>query len=73
MRSLGRGRDDKKELLAEGIVEEDVKSRLYVEMLELACKGEVCGELYRATIKRPNENISAAIFRFESNTKSGEQ
>lgn len=45
MRSFGRGRDDRKELLAEGIVDEDVNNRLYVEMLEFACKGEVCGEL----------------------------
>lgn len=45
VRSFGRDREDKKELLAEGIVDEDVNSRLYVEMLEFACNGEVCGEL----------------------------
>jgi len=29
--------------------------------------------LYRAIISRPRENMSAAMFRFESRTKSGEQ
>ena len=42
-------------------------------MLELACNGEMCGELYRATMSRPRENMSAATFRFVSKTKSGEQ
>ena len=73
VRSLGRGRDDRNPLLAEGIVEEDANSLLYVVTLELACRGEACGELYRAIINNPNENMSAAKFRFESRTKSGEQ
>jgi hypothetical protein len=60
-------------LLAEGIEEEDANSLLYVDTLELASSGEVCGELYRAIINNPKENISAATFRFESRTKSGEQ
>lgn len=72
MRSLGIGRDERKPLLAEGMDEEDANSLLYVETLALVCSGEVCGELYRAIINRPRENISAAMFRFESSTKSGE-
>lgn len=73
VRSFGSGREERNPLLAEGIVDEDVNSRLYDEMLEFACSGELCGELYRAMIRSPRENMSAAIFRFESSTKSGEQ
>jgi hypothetical protein len=42
---LGSGRDERKLLLAEGIEEEDANSLLYVDTLELAWSGEVCGEL----------------------------
>jgi hypothetical protein len=42
---LGIGRDERKPFPAEGIVDEDANSLLYVDILELACKGEVCGEL----------------------------
>ena len=45
IRSLGIGLDERKPLLAEGIVDEDENNRLYAEMLEFACNGEVCGEL----------------------------
>lgn len=45
VRSLGIGLDERKLLLAEGIVEEDEKSFLYVDILEFAFNGEVCGEL----------------------------
>jgi len=53
--------------------DDELNSRLYVVTLEFACNGEVCGELYRAIIKSPKENISAPVLRFESSTKSGEQ
>jgi len=45
VKSFGSGRDERKLLLPEGIVDEEAKSRLYVDMLELVCNGEVCGEL----------------------------
>jgi hypothetical protein len=67
------GRDERKLLLADGMVDCDVNIRLYVDMLELVCNGEVCGELYRATINNPKENMSAPTFKLESKTKSGEQ
>ena len=73
MRSFGRGRDERNPLLAAGMLEEDVNSLLYVVMLELVSNGEVCGELYRAMMRSPRENISAAMFRLESRIKSGEQ
>jgi hypothetical protein len=73
VKSFGGDLEERKPLLGDGIVDEDVNSLLYVGMLEFACNGEVCGELYRAIIKRPRENMSAAVFRFESRTKSGEQ
>jgi hypothetical protein len=59
-------------LLAEGIVDDEANNLLYVETLELAWSGEACGELYKAIIRRPSENISAAMFKLESKTKSGE-
>jgi hypothetical protein len=71
--SFGSGREQRKLLLEEGMVVEEVNSLLYVDTLEFACSGELCGELYSAMIKSPNENISAPSFRFESSTKSGEQ
>ncbi len=72
VRSLGIGLEDKKPLVAEGIDEEDAKSLLYAEILAFVCNGEVCGELYKAIINNPRENMSAAMLRFESKTKSGE-
>jgi len=45
VKSLGIGLDDKKPLPAEGIVDEDANNLLYVDILEFAGKGEVCGEL----------------------------
>lgn len=60
-------------LLVEGIEDEEAKRRLYPEIEELACSGETWGELYKATIRRPSENMSAAVFRLLSSTKSGEQ
>ena len=71
--SFGTGLEQRKLLLAEGMEDDELNSRLYVVTLEFACNGEVCGELYRAIIKSPNENISAPVLRFESSTKSGEQ
>ncbi len=41
VRSFGNVRDDRNPLLAAGMVDDDAKSRLYVEILELACRGEV--------------------------------
>jgi hypothetical protein len=73
VRSFGMGLDERKPLLAEGIVDEDENNLRYVVMLELVSRGEVCGELYRAIIRRPRENMSAATLRLESSTKSGEQ
>jgi hypothetical protein len=43
--SLGIGRAQRKSLLAVGIVEEEVNNLRYVDTLELACNGEVCGKL----------------------------
>jgi len=40
VRSFGIGRVERKPLLAEGMVDEEAKSRLYVDTLELLCKGE---------------------------------
>jgi hypothetical protein len=73
VKSLGMGREERKLLLADGIVDWAENMRLYVEMLEFVCKGDACGELYRAMINNPIENMSAPTFKFESNTKSGEQ
>ena len=54
------------------MVEEDENIRLYADVLKFVCNGEVCGELYRETIRRPREKRSAAVVGFESSTKSGE-
>lgn len=45
VRSLGIGRDERKPLDGEGTVDEDEKSRLYVERLPWHSSGERCGEL----------------------------
>ena len=71
-RFFGKGRDDIKLLLAEGVEEDDEKSLLYVVILEFVSRGDLCGELYKAIMRSPKENISAEIFRFVSKTKSGE-
>lgn len=44
-RSLGIGREDKKLLELEGMLDEDEKSRLYDEMLPCDSSGERWGEL----------------------------
>ena len=44
-RSLGNGLEDRKLLLIDGVVDDEVKSFLYVERLELVLSGEVWGEL----------------------------
>lgn len=72
VKSLGIGLDERKPLLADGIVEDDAKSLLYVDMEELACNGDMCGELYKAIMIRPRENMSAATLRLLSSTKSGD-
>jgi len=71
--SLGMGCLQRKLLPIDGIVDEELNSLLYVDKLELLCSGDSWGELYRAIIRSPRENMSAAVFRFESSTKSGEQ
>ena len=70
--SSGRGREDRKLLLEVGVDDEELKSFLYVDAFELVCKGEVCGELYKAKITMPRENISAPNEMLLSSTKSGE-
>jgi hypothetical protein len=72
-KSFGIGRVQRKSFPADGIFDEEVKSLLYVDTLEFACIGEAWGELYKAIIRRPRENMSAPVFKFESSTKSGEQ
>lgn len=56
----------------DGVVDDEAKILLYVDMLEFVCSGERCGELYRAIIRSPSEYMSADVFKFESRTKSGE-
>jgi hypothetical protein len=41
-------------------------------MFELVFRGDECGELYKARIKRPKENISAEDDILLSRTKSGD-
>lgn len=43
-----------------------------MERFELVLRGDVCGELYRASSSRPKENISVADEMLLSKTKSGE-
>lgn len=45
VRSFGIVLDARKPLLAEGMVDDEAKSLLYVDILELACRGELWGEL----------------------------
>jgi hypothetical protein len=72
VRSLGNGLEEIKLLVAEGVEEDDEKSLLYVVMLELVSKGEWCGELYKATMRSPKENMSAKALRLLSKTRSGD-
>lgn len=72
-KSFGSGREDMKLLLWEGVVDEEVKSFLYVERLLFVFKGDVWGELYKASSSRPNENISADDEMLLSKTKSGDE
>lgn len=70
----GSGLDDgtRKLLFCVGIEEELEKSRLYDEREPPALRGLVCGELYRAMIRSPRENMSAAAVNELSKIKSGE-
>ena len=45
VRSFGKGLEERKLLLEDGVEDEDVKTLLYVERLELVLRGEVWGEL----------------------------
>ncbi len=71
-KSFGSGREERKLLLEEGVVDEDAKSFLYVERLELVFRGDVWGELYKASSSRPSENISAEEEMLLSRAKSGD-
>lgn len=71
-KSLGSGLDERNPFCDEGTVEDDENSLLYDETLELHSMGERWGELYRATHRRPSENISAEVVRLVSKTKSGD-
>ena len=70
--SLGRGLEDRKLLLDEGISDEDENILLYVERFELVFIGDEWGELYNAKIKRPKENMSADADTLLSSAKSGD-
>jgi hypothetical protein len=54
-----------------GTLEELEKARLYAESDPETVNGDVCGLLYRATIKRPRLNMSAEATSELSKTKSG--
>ena len=71
-KSFGSGREDRKLLFEEGVLEEDVKIFLYVERLELVFRGDMWGELYKARSSRPSENMSAAVETLLSRAKSGD-
>ncbi len=72
LRSFGNGLEDKKLLLEEGVVDEELKSFLYVERFELVLSGDVWGELYSARSRRPKENMSADDEMLLSSAKSGD-
>lgn len=55
-----------------GTDEDEAKARLYDDELPLNSKGLLCGELYKAIMSMPNENISAAGVTFPSIIKSGD-
>ena len=50
----------------------DENARLYEEVLPWNSSGLLCGELYKAMINMPKENMSAAGVTLPSMTKSGE-
>ncbi len=70
--SFGSGREERKLLPDDGVVEEDPNNFLYVDRLELHFKGDTCGELYRASRSRPKENMSADVETLLSMAKSGD-
>lgn len=59
-------------LILLGTEEEDENARLYEDWLPWNSKGLLCGELYKAMMSRPSENMSAAGVMLPSMTKSGE-
>jgi len=71
-RSRGRFPEARNLLDMDGIVDEEENSRLYVDTLPCASRGDRCGELYRAMQSNPSENISADVLRLLSSMKSGE-
>jgi len=72
LRSLGSGLEDRKLLLCEGVVDDELNKFLYVERFKLVFRGDVCGELYKAKSRRPSENMSAEDEMLLSMAKSGE-
>ena len=44
-RSVGNGLDDRKLLLIDGVVDDELNSFLYVERFELVLSGDIWGEL----------------------------
>ena len=66
------GREDRKLLVGEGVPPELLKFFLHVAKLEWHSSGDLWGELYSATQRRPREKISAATVRLLSTAKSGE-
>jgi hypothetical protein len=69
---LGIGFEQRKLLPWDGVEDGELSSFLYVVKFAFVCRGETCGELYRAMIMRPKEKRSAAEETFESRAKSGE-
>ena len=72
LRSFGNGREERKLLLEDGVVDDELKSFLYVERFELVFSGDAWGELYSARSRRPRENMSAEEEILLSNAKSGD-
>ena len=71
-RPLGIGFELRKSLLCDGVEDGELSSFLYVDKFACVCKGETCGELYRAMMMSPKENRSAAADTLESMAKSGD-
>lgn len=55
-----------------GTEEDELNMRLYAEALIFVSSGLLCGELYRATMSKPKEKMSAAEEALLSMTKSGD-
>ena len=70
--SRGIDCDDMKLFVLLGTEACDEKARLYEEVLPWNSSGLLCGELYKAMINMPNENMSAAGVTLPSITKSGD-